>query len=309
MITSMSMRISPGGVLFISGFHRSGTTLVATAATAAVRGTTLTVGDLAEHIASLATFLAETRDTPVDRGVDRLPVTPDTPEEYGWLLYHRSGRHALREEDLSAGVLRDLAAGLGPEPVVLKNPWDTGHEDLLLRSVPDAAVLVVRRSVAAIVDSSRRALLRTATSDSYLRALMGDDRNVRTVLGALGQPGWRRVVLFLSRWRLRLGVLRLAVRAGRLPPAKVAYLSYEELTDRPAAGAAWAAHLLDPAELAAGFATRVFPDAGGARRGALVDRALDACWERSWRRARQAQVAAGVLGGTDGRAADVPSGR
>ena len=289
------MTIQPGGVLFVSGFHRSGTTVVATAATAAVHGRTLTVGDLARRIPSLAAFLAAPRERPADRGVDRLPVTPDTPEEYGWLLYHATGRHALHADDVRDGVLADLVAALGAGPVVLKNPWDTGREDLMLRAVPDGCVLLVRRRVAAITDSSRRALLRFVTSDGYLRALMNDDRNVRTVLGALAQPGWRRVIIFWSCWRLRAGVLRLAARAGRLPPDRVAYLDFEELCADAAAGAAWAAHLVDPGALAAGFTAHMFKDCSAGPRAGWVDRALDAWWGRAWRKARSHQAAAGVV--------------
>jgi hypothetical protein len=285
-------------VLFISGFHRSGTTLVASAATAATGGITLTVGHLADRMPSLGTLLRTPRSTPVDRGVDRLAVTADTPEEYGWLLYQAKGRHALRREDVHSGFLRTLVddiAGPRTSRVVLKSPWDTGAESLLLEAVPDSRVLLVRRGVAAIEDSSRRALLRFVTSDEYLRALMADDRNVRTLLGALAQPRWRRVVLLLSRWRFRLGVLRLAAAVARLPPERVAFVSYEELRADPAAGAAWAAHLLDPTGLADAFTATAFVDSGGARRGGWVTRALDAYWARAWRRARAAQVAAGIL--------------
>jgi hypothetical protein len=295
MIRSAIMTKSTDKVMFVSGFHRSGTTVVATAATAALRGRTLTAGDLAGHIPTLAAFLTETREAPADRGADRLPVTRDTPEEYGWLLYHASGRHALHRDDVRDGVLPNLAAGLGDGPIVLKNPWDAGHEALMLRAVPDGSILLVRRGVAAIADSSGRALLRFVGSDRYLRALMGDDRNVNTALGALAQPGWRRLILFWSRWRLRLGVLKLAARARRLPPDRVAYVSYDELSHDPAAGAAWAAHLIDPAELARAFGEHAFPDAPPDRPGGRLDRALDAYWARAWERARQRQVRTGVL--------------
>src|SRR4051812_13831149 len=81
-------------VLFINGFHRSGTTLLTTAATEATGGVTLTVGHLARHLPALRYFLrVERRNnrTP-DRGVDSLPITDSTPEEYGWLLRRLTGQ-------------------------------------------------------------------------------------------------------------------------------------------------------------------------------------------------------------------------
>jgi hypothetical protein len=279
-------------VLFVNGFHRSGTTLATTAATVAAGGVTLTVGHLARRIPSLDRFLGAPHEVPPDRGVDRLPVTESTAEEYGWLLYHATGRRYFRNED--AGILRDvvseLAAESGASVVVLKNPWDTGRERLLLDQLPTARVLLVRRAVADIEDSSRRALLRFLESDGYLRALMADDAGVRKLLAALANPWQRRLMLFAARWSLRIGAIRLARSAVRLPPDRVAYVCYEELRDDPATAAGWAAHLLDPAAFARAYTELVFPDCGPARRGGWTTRAIDAYWARAWRRARAAQV-------------------
>jgi len=279
-------------VLFVNGFHRSGTTLATTAATVATGGATLTVGHLARRIPSLDRFLRAPHDAPPDRGVDRLPVTESTAEEYGWLLQHATGRRFFRGED--AGLLRDvvseLAADSGTSVVVLKNPWDTGREQLLLDRLPTARVLLVRRAVADIEASSRRAMLRYLESDGYLRALMADDAETEKLLAALASPWQRWLLLFASRWSLRVGAVRLARSASRLPPDRVAFVCYEELRDDPRTAAGWAAHLLDPAAFASAYTELAFPDRGPARRGGWVTRAIDAYWARAWRRARAAQV-------------------
>ena len=49
--------------------------------------------------------------------------------------------------------------------VVLKNPWDTGQEQLLLDSFVDSRVLLIRREVGSIEDSLGRAWSRLATSN------------------------------------------------------------------------------------------------------------------------------------------------
>ena len=114
-------------VLFITGFNRSGTTLVTSAVTQATRGRTLTVGDLARHMPSVQRLLtaASKHGTVTDRGVDRLPVTESTPEEYGWLLNAVTGDFAFGTQAAQAGVLHSLVdelAGAEDATVVLKNP-------------------------------------------------------------------------------------------------------------------------------------------------------------------------------------------
>ena len=143
-------------VIFITGFNRSGTTLVTTAVTEAARATTLTVGDLARHLPSIDRFLtaARKRATVPDRGVDRLPVNESTPEEYGWLLHAATGEYTFGATAADSGTLRTLVDELANDSdapvVVLKNPWDTGHEQLLLDHFPDSGALLVRRRLSAI---------------------------------------------------------------------------------------------------------------------------------------------------------------
>jgi hypothetical protein len=285
-------------VLFVSGFHRSGTTVVATAATAATGGATLTVGHLARRLPGLASFLDTPHDTPPDRGVDRLVVTRSTPEEYGWLLQHATGRRSVRGGSAGTEVLRGAVAEIAgeshPPVIVLKNPWDTGLERRLLRAFPTARILLVKRRIAAIEDSSARALLRFRTSDGYLRALNGDEAVDKLVEG-VEDPVRRRLILLVQRIGLRLGAVRLAWTAPRLPLDRVAFISYEELrADLPAA-AAWAAHVLDPDAFARAFADNAFPDGSRPDGDGRIPRAIDRLWSRAWDRARRAQVRAGVL--------------
>lgn len=286
-------------VLFVSGFHRSGTTLAATAATAATDGTTLTVGDLARRIPGVDDFLRTHEGSAPDRGVDRLPVTADTPEEYGWLLHQTYGRQEFRPGRVDPAILRDLAAELadrsGASVVVLKNPWDTGREQLLLDHVPGAGVLLVRRRIDAIEDSARRALLRSVDGRDYLRALMNGSPDADKVVDALGVPWQRYLVLLVSKWRLRVAAVRLARGVSRLPLDRVAFVSYDELRDNPVGAAAWAGHLLDPEAFGKAFAAEAFKDCAADPRTSWLSRRIDGYWARAWRRARAAQAAAGYV--------------
>jgi hypothetical protein len=294
------LRAPYANVLFINGFHRSGTTLLTSAATEATGGVTLTVGYLARQLPALRYFLRVQRRnnrTP-DRGVDHLPVTESTPEEYGWLLRRLTGRSALSARSARAGILPrlvgELAGDSGSSVVVLKNPPDTGRERLLLRHLPGSRVLLVRRGLGAMEASLGRAVARSAQSSGYGYALVGSPRTAGAFRLQLW-PAGRWVALRLMRWRTRVRVVRLAHGAARLPLDRIAFLSYDELRQDPQAAAGWAAHLLDPEPLGRSVAALALPDCGHRQPGSWLVRFIDWYWAQAWRRARNAQVRAGLL--------------
>jgi hypothetical protein len=294
------IRAQSATVLFINGFHRSGTTLLATAATEATGGVTLTVGYLARHLPALRYFLRVQRrnNRAPDRGVDNLPVTDSTPEEYGWLLRRLTGRSQLSARAARSGILSRLVGELAEESgspvVVLKNPPDTGRERLLLQHLPGSRVLLVRRGLGAMEDSLSRAVSRSAQSSGYPYALVGSRRDAGPFKLQLW-PAGRWVALRLMRWRTRARVVRLAHSAVRLPLDRIAFLSYEELRQDPAAATAWAAHLLDSEALSRSVAALALPDHSSQSKGSGLVRLIDWYWARAWRRAREAQVRAGLL--------------
>jgi Sulfotransferase family len=287
-------------VLFITGFNRSGTTLVTSAVTQAAQARTLTVGDLARHMPSLQRFLATERKhgTVTDRGVDRLPVSESTPEEYGWLLNAVTGDFAFGTQAAQAGVLHSLVdelAGGADATVVLKNPWDTGRERLLLDHFADSRILLVRRDLSAIEDSQSRAWKRMATSNRYVRALIGDPHRRAQVLAAILNPLAQQRMVRDERRRMRTIAVRLARGVSKLPLDRVAFLSYDELRADPAAGASWAAHILDPSALGEAIAAHTFPEYNTASTRSVTARLIDWYWARAWRRARARQIRAGIL--------------
>jgi hypothetical protein len=101
--------------------------------------------------------------------------------------------------------------------------------------------------------------------------------------------------MFLSRWRLRVNVLRLVRRVSKLPLDRVAFLCYDELRDDPQTGSLWARHLIDPDGFARSFAKLSFPEHPPRRDGAWVTGVIDRYWAWAWRRMRAAQVNAGLL--------------
>jgi len=285
-------------LLFVDGFHRSGTTVVTAALTEATGGVTTTVGVLARHIPTLAAFLADTGAAGADRGTDRLEVTPGTPEEYGFLLHHATGGHRIYDHSdgprLLAEHVAELRGDAPDRPVVLKNPWDLGSEARILADRPEAGMVLIRRRVADIERSVTQALLR-GRSSPYLRALDGDTAGYHRLQRLLASP-WRRELLLRGlRLRLRRQVRQLAAGVAGLPAERIALLSYDELQADPEAGAAWAAHLVDPAALAGAFARHAFAGPAAPTAARARHERLDRAWGRAWDTARAAQVRAGLV--------------
>jgi sulfotransferase family protein len=285
-------------VLFISGFHRSGTTLVTSAVTDAIGGVTTTVGVLAEHIPTLRRLLDDLPDRAVDRGVDRLRIGPSTPEEYGFLLHQHTGKLGTYDHPGGLRLLRDhvaeLAAGQPGATVVLKNPWDLGHEARLLADFPEARMILLRRRLADIERSASSALLRSTSSD-YFRALDGDSESYRRLQRQLASRWKRPLLLELLRLAMRRQAYRLAGSVRELPADRVAFLSYDELRAGPERGAGWAAHLLDSQALASALKRNEFAERERPARSSAVHRALDRRWKLAWDEARATQVARGVM--------------
>jgi hypothetical protein len=293
-------------LLFINGFHRSGTTVMTSAVTEAVDGVTTTVGVLARHIPTLDDFLETVPAGAVDRGADRLQITPRTAEEYGFLLSHCTGTPAVYAHPDGLPLLRTHIAELGAEAsdatIVLKNPWEMGREARLLADFPDAGIIVLRRRLADIERSVGKALLR-ASSSPYFRALEGDSERFDRLQRLLASRWKRRLLLRVLRLVLRRRAYRLARSVSALPGDRVAFMSYDELRADPSAGAAWAAHLLEPQALAQAFTRHAFAETAAPAPSSMLQRAVDRRWSRAWEQARAAQVRSGIVAPATGRAA------
>ncbi|HTY96183.1 MAG TPA: sulfotransferase [Solirubrobacteraceae bacterium] len=291
----------PGGprprVIFVNGLHRSGTTVIAEAATEASDGVTVTAGLIAESNPYLRELLdAAARGGPsVDRGVDARPLSEDLAEEYGWLLRDvgRVPAPNVRPQTIPTlvAIIERLAAQEGARAVVLKNPWDFGREQALLDLDPNAYILLVRRSMSAVGASRRRALHRYGSSDAYISALTRHAPGVRMMVAAMRRRRGRALILWLSAWGARMRVLAFLARAPALPLDRVAFLSFEELQEDDE-GARWAAHVLDPERFSRALRERLWNmGAPKTARRALPDVLIDRLWERVWKRLRAAQTA------------------
>jgi hypothetical protein len=284
-------------VLFISGFNRSGTTLVTSATTEAAQAATLTVGHLARHMPKLAAFMQTCKEKGItpDRGVDRLAVTDSTPEEYGWLLGGVTGAFSYGPKAEEDGILHRTVEAIAKEnntsTVVLKNPWDIGNEQTLLDNFPDSKIIMVRRQISAIEDSLERAWERMATSHDYVLSLVADDEFAEIIRGIIVDPAARKKQVDDTKAKMRENAKSLAESVASLPIDRVAFISYEELREDPLGGASWAAHVVDPAAMAQAISAHTFPEFN--QPGEVSD--IDETWAAAWRAARLRQLEAGIV--------------
>ena len=263
--------VAPPRLLFVNGFHRSGTTVMTSAVTEAVGGITTTVGLLARHIPTLDAFLQALPAGTVDRGADRLEVTPQTAEEYGFLLNHRTGTHALYGHPDGVPLLREHIANLAAEAphatIVLKNPWEVGHESQLLADYPDARIILLRRRLADIERSIDKALPRAGSSRLPSAPWTSDSEQlerppgipVEAVAAALGAAAGAAPA----------GVHGWPAACGSSRPTASRSCRSTSCASDPQAGAAWAAHLLDPTGVGGGVHPARVRGAG--RTGAVLD--------------------------------------
>jgi sulfotransferase family protein len=295
------MEVGVARVLFVTGFNRSGTTLLTSAVTQASGGTTLTVGDLARHMPSLREYLdAVDKDGATsDRGVDRLEANASMPEEYGWLLSTVTGEFAYGEKAVASGILHtvvnELAENSGAPVVVLKNPWDTNRTQFLLDDFPDSGVLLVRRRLPAIEDSLSRAWDRMAGSNVYIRALIGNPDFREVIMKILLDPASREDAVNDAKQHTRDDAAKVAENAASLPLDRVAFLDYDEFRTDTRAAAAWAGHLVDPERLSGAITSLAFAEYNSEPVGSPEVEAIDEAWANAWRDVRAQQVAAGIL--------------
>lgn len=208
---------APGQLVFLLGCQRSGTTwlhlqLASSGAFRYLSACDVQAGESLVHdhrrgqrARTREAFDACLRGAASDRGIDAIPATADTPEEYGLVI----GAGGLRYEqpDTTAETLpalRELCAKKrllegGERPLLLKSPPDyPGAMPLLARTWSDARFVVLQRHPLRILQSqvrAWRALVLRRNPYLYLidrgyRALCDDDgRRMRLGLFLHSQAG------------------------------------------------------------------------------------------------------------------------
>ncbi len=182
--------------IFIMGLHRSGTTFLYDCVARCFPVAQLSLYHLFYYQRLLTNFRdgLEARDRDrlnrcfaslgiKDRNIDSVPVNADEVEEYGFLLRQHSGRFDIAESNVE--LFREMCQKLlavqpGSQGILLKNPWDTGNAERILRHFPDARFIYITREPISVLNSMLNALLTYLNGPQYyLELLLGRGKSRR----------------------------------------------------------------------------------------------------------------------------------
>jgi hypothetical protein len=181
-----------------------------------------------------------------DRLLDGVQVTPDLPEEYGFVL-RAGGSRTARLTPAALPTLKELCrkvrflAGVD-RPVLLKNPWDYSNFVYLKEAAPEAKFVFIHRHPVRVIDSQLRATRSLFEARNPYIAMLAD-----WYARDFERPLRRRLTRLAFAWPLGFRVvLRHVRRANRyfldhvpaLPDPDHVSVRYEDLCASPAAAVA-----------------------------------------------------------------------
>jgi len=240
-------------LVFILGPHRSGTTLLYEMMAAGGSFNIVT----ARHVIHFDELRRSTNGRGPDRQrlrerfdrlgissrqVDRVGATPDTPEEYGFLLDNAGGGVSLtmRNFPLFQRICETVQGNHGLDrPLLLKNPWDFGHGDTIRTLLPDCRFVYIHRNPLHVLSSLYRFVTEAVAHPSAYLSLLSDRyrlfvesefplRAARLVCGR--GPRWLAKAMIYHTARLASGYLR---SISKFPSEARIDIHYETLCSSP----------------------------------------------------------------------------
>ncbi len=239
--------------VFILGLHRSGTTLLYEMLASLDHWNAL----CAWHVAGydqLRTRRGDPASCRTDfarrlraaglrtRGVDAVPVSPDTKEEYYFILDNLSLGRMLTQQAFPAfqemcHIVQSTCPV--PRPLLLKNPWDFGNAPTILRLIPSARFVTIHRHPLQAVNSMWKFLNHVIDSpNAYLASI--SQRYARVVRSRWKLPLLRRLVRTLPGTVIDALIQAFGRQADawlssieQIPKARHAEVTYDNLCARP----------------------------------------------------------------------------
>jgi hypothetical protein len=239
--------------LFIIGDHRSGTTMLYQWLSATGGFTPVTAYDVIQYDSILTDHQSGRRDAAkaalqarfvelglVKRIIDNVQVTPDLPEEYGFII-DPGPRPQLSPSTVRrfSELCRKLRLVGGDRPLLLKNPWDVLQFAYIKQVVPNARFIFLHRDPVAVINSQVRAVRSLlAERNDYLamlavwyRRLLQQPIRLRAARMLYSAPGGLSVML-ARRHVARVADYFLRHIEG-LAPSDYVTVRYEDLCARP----------------------------------------------------------------------------
>lgn len=240
--------------VFITGLHRSGTTLLYSLLLATLRFNGVSAYHVLRYRQILVRHLAgETEQAKVelahqfraagilDRVIDGVRVTPDMPEEYGFVIAE-PGPPRLRPANLKrfTDLCQKVQFTSEPDrPLLLKNPWDFGQSRFAKQHFPRSKFLFLHRDPARTLNSQLNAARSMLTSRNAYLAMLAPRygllfRRPLTLYPTrwLFAPGHGLAARLLARG-LAAGIQSATRDRAELPRTDCFDVRYEDLCARP----------------------------------------------------------------------------
>ena len=242
--------------IFIMGEHRSGTTLlyktlVETECFNFVKAYHIIKYKkiLSNHVNDIENQAYQELDDQLkslginDRVIDKLKVTPDFPEEYGFILRNLVGDDSkLTDENLS--IFKELCQKVQltskqNRPLLLKNPWDFSQFLYVKKSLPNAKIIFIHRHPIHVMNSKLKAVRSFFSNwNSYLALISQRYKKIfknpiklffyRMLYSSYFDLGLHRTIKdYLTSTSYFLENI------GKLPQTDYISIKYEDLCDRP----------------------------------------------------------------------------
>jgi hypothetical protein len=177
-----------------------------------------------------------------DRQFDSMPISPDLPEEYAWILERQGRRPRLSAQNLKGftAFCRAVCALQQPrQRLLLKNPHDADNFLFIQEALPQAKFVFIHRDPVAVVSSQIRAITSMLERrNEYVALVVGRYRRLyqQPLKLALARTVYsRRWPLLL--WHIERNLTRTNTRivehADRLGSSAIA-VTYPQLCAKPA---------------------------------------------------------------------------
>jgi len=116
----------------------------------------------------------------MDRGIDRLKITPEFPEEYRFVLGQKTGQGTLNPKTLKIFIelckkIRYISGN--DKPILLKNPKDFSNFIYIKKVFPNAKFIVIHRNPIKTLNSQIRAMRTVLKNKSQYMTLLSPQYN------------------------------------------------------------------------------------------------------------------------------------
>jgi hypothetical protein len=179
------------------------------------------------------------------RELDDVEVTPDLPEEYGFILHNAGLGKKLTRKNLPTffEICRRIRQGDDDRRIVLKNPWDAANFLFIKDAIPSARFVFIHRDPRRVIHSCLKSARMLVASRNAYGALLSREYQWLFSGSVVARACLQLHRLGLSRF-LELGIryvtaevaaanLYFVRNVAKLPPESYISVKYEDLCDRP----------------------------------------------------------------------------